>query len=60
MLFDTHCHLDGESFPEGADAVIARANAAGVSAFTCVGVGSLEHARAAVALAERRPDVTAT
>lgn len=60
MLFDTHCHLDAESFPEGADAVISRANAAGVVTFACVGVGSLEHARAAVALAERRADVVAT
>jgi TatD DNase family protein len=60
MLFDTHCHLDAGSFPEGADAVISRANAAGVRTFACIGVGSLEHARAAVALAERRVDVVAT
>jgi len=60
MLFDTHCHLDVGSFPEGADAVISRANAAGVATFACIGVGSLEHARAAVALAERRTDVVAT
>lgn len=60
MLFDTHCHLDAGSFPEGADAVIERANAAGVTRFTCIGVGSLEQARAAVALAERRADVLAT
>lgn len=60
MLFDTHCHLDAESFPEGADAVVERARGAGVEAFACVGVGSLEHARGAVALAERRRDVVAT
>ncbi|HWP06898.1 MAG TPA: TatD family hydrolase [Polyangiaceae bacterium] len=60
MLFDTHCHLDTGSFPEGADAVIERARAAGVDAFACIGVGSLEHARFAVALAERRRDVVAT
>ncbi|HEV8551235.1 MAG TPA: TatD family hydrolase, partial [Polyangiaceae bacterium] len=60
MLFDTHCHLDAEYFPEGADAVIERARAAGVTAFACIGVGSLEHARGAVALAERRADVVAT
>jgi TatD DNase family protein len=60
MLFDTHCHLDEASFPEGADAVLERARIAGVRAFTCIGVGSLELARAAVSLAERRPDVVAT
>jgi TatD DNase family protein len=60
MLFDTHCHLDAESFPEGADAVIERARAAGVAAFACIGVGSLEQTRFAVALAERRRDVVAT
>jgi TatD DNase family protein len=60
MLFDTHCHLDDGSFPEGADAVLERARAAGVGAFTCIGVGSLELARRAVSLAERRPDVVAT
>jgi TatD DNase family protein len=60
MLFDTHCHLDAANFPEGADAVLERARSAGVRAFTCIGVGSLELARAAVALAERRPDVVAT
>jgi TatD DNase family protein len=60
MLFDTHCHLDPATFPEGADAVIERARAAGVGAFTCVGVGSRELAHGAVALAERRRDVVAT
>jgi TatD DNase family protein len=60
MLFDTHCHLDAGSFPEGADAVIDRARAAGVGQFACIGVGSLEHARFALALAERRDDVVAT
>jgi TatD DNase family protein len=60
MLFDTHCHLDDASFPEGADAVLERARAAGVGAFACIGVGSLGHARDAVALAERRRDVVAT
>ena len=60
MLFDTHCHIDAERFPEGADAVFERARAADVGAFTCIGVGSLELSRAAVALAERRRDVVAT
>jgi TatD DNase family protein len=61
MLVDTHCHLDAGYFPEGPDAVIARAQAHGVSAFVTIGVGrDLEPARAAVALAEARPDVWAT
>ncbi|APR77193.1 Putative deoxyribonuclease YcfH [Minicystis rosea] len=61
MLIDTHCHLDPHYFPEGPDAVIARANALGVSRFVTIGVGSdLEPARHAVALAERRADVWAT
>jgi TatD DNase family protein len=60
MLFDTHCHLDSGHFPEGADAVLERALAGGVRAFACIGVGSLELAREAVALAERRTDVVAT
>jgi len=60
VLFDTHCHLDRGSFPEGSDAVLARGRAAGVAAFACIGVGSLDHARQAVALAERHRDVVAT
>jgi len=60
MLFDTHCHLDSGHFPEGADAVLERARDGGVRAFACIGVGSLELSREAVALAERRPDVVAT
>jgi TatD DNase family protein len=61
MLVDTHCHLDTGYFPEGPDAVIARAQAEGVTAFVNIGVGrDLEPARNAVALAERRADVWAT
>jgi TatD DNase family protein len=61
MLVDTHCHLDPGYFPEGADAVIARAHAEGVNGFVNIGVGrDLEPARRAVALAEQRPDVWAT
>lgn len=60
MLIDTHCHLDDHYFPEGADEVICRAQEAGVGAFVCIGVGGLESARGALALAERRADVVAT
>jgi TatD DNase family protein len=58
-LVDTHCHLDTGYFPEGADAVIARANEAGVDAFMVIGVGEPRIVREAVALAERRSDVVA-
>ena len=60
MLIDTHCHLDGEYFPEGADETLARARSAGVTGFVCVGVGSLQQTEAALAIAARRPDVWAT
>jgi TatD DNase family protein len=61
MLIDTHCHLDPHYFAEGPDAVIARANAQGVTGFVSIGVGrDLGSVRAAVELAERRPDVWAT
>ena len=32
IFVDTHCHLDAHYFPEGSDAVIARARAAGLGA----------------------------
>jgi len=61
MLIDSHCHLDPHYFKEGPDDVMARARAAGVSAFVVVGVGAdLGPARFAVELAARRPDVRAT
>jgi TatD DNase family protein len=60
MLIDTHCHLDPEYFPEGADETLARARSAGVTGFVCVGVGSLAQTEAALALAARRTDVWAT
>src|SRR5438132_8895700 len=61
MLIDSHCHLDLRHFPEGADAVLERARAAGVDAFVVIGVDETgEAARAAAALAGRRADVWAT
>src|SRR5690606_28119778 len=57
VLIDTHCHLDPQYFPAGADDVLARARAAGVHGFVVVGVGKdLAPARAAVALAKRIPE----
>jgi len=60
MLIDTHCHLDSEYFPEGADDAIERARVAGVTGFVCVGVGSVAQAESAIAIARRRTDVWAT
>src|SRR5690349_1129307 len=56
-LVDTHCHLDAQYFPEGAEAALDRARAVGVVGFVVVGVGrDLAPARAAVALARRLPE----
>lgn len=60
MLIDTHCHLDPQHFPEGADETLARARSAGVRGFVCIGVGSLEQTESALALAARHADVWAT
>jgi TatD DNase family protein len=60
MLIDTHCHLDAEYFPEGADDTLERARSAGVTGFVCIGVGSAAQARSALDLARRRADVWAT
>jgi TatD DNase family protein len=61
MLIDTHCHLDPGACPDGEDAVIARARAAGVQAFVAIGVGAdLGPARFVTELAAHRPDVWAT
>jgi TatD DNase family protein len=60
MLIDTHCHLDSEYFPEGADETLARARSEGVTGFVCIGVGSPAQARSALELAARRADVWAT
>jgi TatD DNase family protein len=59
MWIDSHCHLDKESFPEGADAVIERAHQAGVSGLVCVGVGGPASVAGVLELARRRSDVVA-
>lgn len=60
-LVDTHCHIDPQYWPEGHDAVLARATAAGVTAFVAIGVGeTLEPARHVVSVAASRTDVWAT
>ena len=54
--FDSHCHLQSLSDPEGG---IERARAAGVGAMVCVGT-DLDTSRQAVELAGRHHDVDAT
>lgn len=52
MFVDAHCHLDDEQFTSNLDAVIARAEQAGVQAMIAAGV-DVESSRKVVALAER-------
>lgn len=65
LLVDSHCHLEAADFrtAEGADergAVLARARAAGVAGFICVGSGAgLDEVRNAVEMATTHPDVWA-
>lgn len=59
MIVDTHAHLTDRGLAADVEGVTARARAAGVGAIITVGT-DLEDSRAAVALAESRPDVWAT
>jgi TatD DNase family protein len=64
-LLDSHCHLEAKDFrrADGSDErddVLARARAAGVEAFVCVGSGAgLDEVRTAIAMAEAHPDIWA-
>ena len=53
-LVDTHCHLDDARFAADADAVVARAAAAGVTR-AVIPATTVASARAALALAARHP-----
>jgi len=57
MLFDTHCHLDDPRLLEDLDAVLDRANEAGVKRITTIGcandVGSV---MSAIEIARQHPD----
>jgi len=56
-LFDTHCHLDFESFGDDLDAVMQRAKDVGVVRIATIGSGrDVASAQAAVDLARRFPD----
>ena len=58
-LVDTHAHLHFPEFAGDLDAVLARAREAGIVAIVTIGTDG-ETNQAAVALAERLPDVYAT
>lgn len=57
-LIETHAHLDDPRFADDLDAVIARAQKAGVTRIITIGT-SLESSRAALSIAERYPSVYA-
>ena len=57
-LVDTHCHLDLRQFDSDRDAVIARAQAAGVGLIVNPAI-DLDSCRRVLALAERHPNVYA-
>src|SRR5205085_1713969 len=57
-LFDTHAHLHFPDFAPDLDDVLARARAAGVRRMVTIGTDG-ETSRAALAIAERDPDVWA-
>lgn len=58
MLIDAHCHLDDEQFVNDVDAVIARAEQAGVQTLITAGV-DVDSSRAVVALTEKYKNVYA-
>jgi TatD DNase family protein len=58
MLIDTHSHLDFPDFASDLDAVLARAENAGVTRIITIGT-SLESSRRAIAIAEKYPQVFA-
>jgi TatD DNase family protein len=58
-LFDTHAHLHFPEFASDLDAALARARAAGVHRIVTIGTDG-ETSRAAVAVAEREPEVWAS
>ncbi|MFM8653471.1 MAG: TatD family hydrolase [Verrucomicrobiota bacterium] len=59
MLIDTHTHLDFSDFDSDCDSVIRRAVEAGVTRMIAIAT-NLETSHAALALADRHPEVYAT
>lgn len=59
MLTDSHCHLHDEAFASDRDAVLERAQQAGVERIITIGT-SIAESQAAIALAEAHENVFAT
>lgn len=60
-LIDSHCHLDEERFAADRDAVVARAQAAGVARMITIGAsGGMQANRDALALAQQHAGIVAT
>lgn len=60
-FIDSHCHVDVSDFDEDREAMLARAEAAGVRELIVVGAsGSMEQARKTVAFAAAHPNMYAT
>jgi TatD DNase family protein len=57
MLVDSHCHLDFPDFASELDAVVARAEAAGIAHMVTISTRVRKHAQV-LAIAERFPNVT--
>ena len=57
MLVDSHCHLDFPEFRAELDAVVARAEAAGIGRIVTISTRVRRHAQV-LAIAERFPNVT--
>ena len=55
MLVDSHCHLDFPDFAAELDAVVARAQAAGVGRMVTISTRVRRHAQV-LAIAERFPE----
>ncbi len=54
MLIDSHCHLDFPDFADELDAVVARAQAAGIARIVTISTRVKRHAEL-LAIAERFP-----
>ncbi len=57
-FYDTHCHLDFPEFASEVDAIVERAQAAGITKLISIGTSLASSARA-IAIAERFPNVYA-